>query len=284
MTLVVEDLDAGYGPIHALQDVSLTAGEGEIVALIGSNGAGKSTMLMVISGLVPARRGYVRWRDEPLGELPPQEIITRRVAHVPEGRHVFLSLSVDENLQKGAYRCRDKDSIIHTREKVLSMFPRLKERLSQSAGTLSGGEQQMLAIGRALMSSPKLPLLDEPSMGLAPIIAEKIFDAFAAIAKEGTSILLVKQNLAMAFLVARRAYVLQNGIIVREGSVESLRDDPALHETYLGGAVESNMPQKVAPQTRVTPWRSDLHVHGYSAGPFSDRPFLGIVRLTRANL
>ncbi len=246
MTLVVENVDAGYGPIQALQDVSLTVEEGEIVALIGSNGAGKTTMLMVISGLVPARRGHVRWRDEALDALPPQEIIKRRVAHVPEGRHVFLSLSVDENLQMGAYRRRDKASISRNREKVLAMFPRLTERLSQSAGTLSGGEQQMLAIGRALMSSPELLLLDEPSMGLAPIIAEQIFDVFADIAKEGTSILLVEQNLAMAFLVARRAYVLQNGIIVREGSVESLRGDPVLREAYLGGAVEADMAEDVA--------------------------------------
>ena len=246
MTLVVENVDAGYGPIQALHDVSLTVGEGEIVALIGSNGAGKTTMLMVISGLVPVRRGHVRWSDEALDALPPQEIIARRVAHVPEGRHVFLSLSVDENLHMGAYRRRDKASMVRNREKVLAMFPRLKERLSQSAGTLSGGEQQMLAIGRALMSSPELLLLDEPSMGLAPIIAEQIFDAFADIAKEGTSVLLVEQNLAMAFLVARRAYVLQNGVIVREGSVERLRGDPALREAYLGGAVEADMAQDAA--------------------------------------
>ena len=246
MTLKVENVDAGYGPIQALQDVSLTVGAGEIVALIGSNGAGKTTMLMVISGLVPTRRGHVHWRDEMLDELPPQEIVARRVAHVPEGRHVFHSLSVDENLQMGAYRRRDKASIGRNREKVLAMFPRLKERLSQSAGTLSGGEQQMLAVGRALMNSPELLLLDEPSMGLAPIIAEQIFDVFSDIAKDGTSILLVEQNLGMAFRVARRAYVLQNGVIVREGSVESLRGDPALSEAYLGGAVEADMAQDVA--------------------------------------
>ena len=246
MTLKVENVDAGYGAIQALQDVSLTVGAGEIVALIGSNGAGKTTMLMVISGLVPTRRGLVHWRDEALDELPPQEIVERRVAHVPEGRHVFLSLSVDENLQMGAYRQRDRATVGLNREKVLNLFPRLKERLSQSAGTLSGGEQQMLAIGRALMNSPELLLLDEPSMGLAPIIAEQIFDVFSDIAKDGTSILLVEQNLGMAFQVARRAYVLQNGVIVREGSVESLRGDPALREAYLGGAVEADMAQGVS--------------------------------------
>lgn len=242
MTLKVENLAAGYGPIQALQDVSLSVGRDEIVALIGSNGAGKTTMLRVISGLVRPRRGHVLWQETLLNGLEPHEIVARGVAQVPEGRHVFNGLTVHENLLMGAFCRRNKISVGRNTDRVLSIFPRLAERLGQMAGTLSGGEQQMLAVGRALMSSPELLLLDEPSMGLGPIVAERIFEVISEIAKDGTSILLVEQNLEMAFQVAHRAYALQNGIIVREGSVAELRGDSALRDAYLGGGVKTELP------------------------------------------
>jgi len=235
MLLEAKDLNVYYGAIHALQGVSFTVEEGEIVTLIGANGAGKSTTLKTISGLLRPRVGDVLLRGESLKTMPAQDIVRRGVIHVPEGRKIFAPLTVQENLEMGAFSRKDKDEIRQNLERVFKSFPRLKERLSQLGGTLSGGEQQMLAIGRGLMAQPKVLLLDEPSMGLAPILVEEIFSIIKEINAQGVAILLVEQNALMALSVANRGYVLETGRIVLEGSGQALLQDPQVMKAYLGG-------------------------------------------------
>ena len=235
MLLEAKDLNVYYGAIHALQGVSFTVEEGEIVSLIGANGAGKSTTLKTISGLLRPRVGDVLLRGESLKTMPAQDIVRRGVIHVPEGRKIFAPLTVQENLEMGAFSRKDKDEIRQNLERVFKSFPRLKERLSQLGGTLSGGEQQMLAIGRGLMAQPKVLLLDEPSMGLAPILVEEIFSIIKEINAQGVAILLVEQNALMALSVANRGYVLETGRIVLEGSGQALLQDPQVMKAYLGG-------------------------------------------------
>ena len=235
MLLEAKDLNVYYGAIHALQGVSFTVDEGEIVSLIGANGAGKSTTLKTISGLLRPRVGDVLLRGESLKTMPAQDIVRRGVIHVPEGRKIFAPLTVQENLEMGAFSRKDKAEIRQNLERVFKSFPRLKERLSQLGGTLSGGEQQMLAIGRGLMAQPKVLLLDEPSMGLAPILVEEIFSIIKEINAQGVAILLVEQNALMALSVANRGYVLETGRIVLEGSGQALLQDPQVMKAYLGG-------------------------------------------------
>ena len=235
MLLEAKDLNVYYGAIHALQGVSFSVDEGEIVSLIGANGAGKSTTLKTISGLLRPRVGDVLLRGESLKTMPAQDIVRRGVIHVPEGRKIFAPLTVQENLEMGAFSRKDKDEIRQNLERVFKSFPRLKERLSQLGGTLSGGEQQMLAIGRGLMAQPKVLLLDEPSMGLAPILVEEIFSIIKEINAQGVAILLVEQNALMALSVANRGYVLETGRIVLEGSGQALLQDPQVMKAYLGG-------------------------------------------------
>ena len=224
-----------YGNIEALRDVSLTIGEGETIALIGANGAGKSTILMSISGVVPPRSGEILFQGTPLGALSPERIVALGISHVPEGRRIFPRLSVMENLEMGAFLRRDKDGIKKDLAHIFELFPVLAERRHQQGGTLSGGEQQMLAISRALMARPRLLLLDEPSLGLAPIYVRLIFDIIQKICAEaGTTIFLVEQNAHMALKVAHRGYVLENGRIVLEGSAEALREDEGIRTAYLG--------------------------------------------------
>jgi len=232
--LEVNDLHTYYGAIHALKGISLYVDEGEIVTLIGANGAGKSTLLNTICGILQPRSGTVYLEDEPIHELPPHEIVARGVAQAPEGRRVFGRLNVTENLEMGAFARTDKNSIKHDMERVFILFPRLKERAKQIAGTLSGGEQQMLAIGRSLMANPRVFLLDEPSMGLAPILVEAIFDTIREINSQGTTILLVEQNALMALSVAQRGYVLETGSIVLQDSAEALRENEMVRKAYLG--------------------------------------------------
>jgi branched-chain amino acid transport system ATP-binding protein len=234
--LEVDNVHAYYDNIHALKGVSLTVDEGEIVTLIGANGAGKSTTLITISGLLEPRAGSITLRDQDLGELSAHEIVKLGVAHVPEGRRIFSRLTVAENLDMGAYIREDRDGIRQDLDLVFQLFPRLKERRSQVAGTLSGGEQQMLAIGRALMTHPRLMLLDEPSMGLAPILVEQIFDTIKELNQQGATILLVEQNARMALSIASRGYVLQTGSIVLEGSAAQLKADENVRKIYLGEA------------------------------------------------
>jgi branched-chain amino acid transport system ATP-binding protein len=235
MLLEAKDLNVYYGAIHALQGVSFTVEEGEIVTLIGANSAGKSTTLKTISGLLRPRVGDVLLRGESLKTMPAQDIVRRGVIHVPEGRKIFAPLTVQENLEMGAFSRKDKDEIRQNLERVFKSFPRLKERLSQLGGTLSGGEQQMLAIGRGLMAQPKVLLLDEPSMGLAPILVEEIFSIIKEINAQGVAILLVEQNALMALSVANRGYVLETGRIVLEGTGQALLQDPQVMKAYLGG-------------------------------------------------
>lgn len=235
MLLQVEDLDVFYGAIHALQGVSFHVDEGEIVTLIGANGAGKSTTLNTISGLLRARAGSIQFQGQDISMVPPSQIVRRGIVQVPEGRKIFAPLTVLENLEMGAYARKDKAEIAASMERVFHSFPRLKERLGQLGGTLSGGEQQMLAMARGLMAHPTLLLLDEPSMGLAPILVEEIFRIIQEINQEGTSILLVEQNAYMALSVAHRGYVLETGRIVLEGSARELRDNPQVKAAYLGG-------------------------------------------------
>jgi len=232
--LEVTDLHTYYGNIHALQGVSLTVEQGEIVTLIGANGAGKTTTLNSISGIVAPRSGQVTLEGENLTHIPPHEIVTRGVVQVPEGRRTFARLTVDENLQMGGFSVRDKAKVRNGMERAYTMFPRLRERRRQIAGTLSGGEQQMLAMSRALMSEPRVLLLDEPSMGLAPNLVDSIFDTIRAIHAEGTSILLVEQNANMALEVAARGYILQTGTVVLADSSEALRDNEEVKRAYLG--------------------------------------------------
>ncbi len=233
--LELVDLHVYYGNIHALKGVSLHVEAGEIVALLGANGAGKSTTLKTVSGLLRPRSGSVRLEGEDLTRTPPHRIVERGVVQVPEGRRVFGQLTVLENLEMGAFTRTDPQGVREDLERVFSLFPRLKERAGQVAGTLSGGEQQMLAIGRALMARPRALLMDEPSMGLAPLLVEQIFDAIQEINRQGTTILLVEQNAYMALQVAHRGYVLQTGEVVLSGPAEQLRENPEVKRAYLGG-------------------------------------------------
>ncbi len=235
MLLEAKDLNVYYGAIHALQGVSFTVDEGEIVSLIGANGAGKSTTLKTISGLLRPRVGDVLLRGESLKTMPAQDIVRRGVIHVPEGRKIFAPLTVQENLEMGAFTRNDQAEIRQSMERVFQSFPRLKERLGQFGGTLSGGEQQMLAIGRGMMARPKVLLLDEPSMGLAPILVEEIFSIIKEINSQGVAILLVEQNALMALSVANRGYVLETGRIVLEGTGQELLQNPQVMKAYLGG-------------------------------------------------
>jgi branched-chain amino acid transport system ATP-binding protein len=232
--LEVRDIHTYYGNIHAIKGISLTVEQGEIVTLIGGNGAGKTTTLRTISGLHKPRQGSVILEGEDLVHYKAHEIVNKRVAMVPEGRGIFARLSVAENLDLGAYSRNDQKGIAEDLERVFSIFPRLKERRKQVAGTLSGGEQQMLAIGRALMAHPRLILMDEPSMGLAPILVEGIFDTIQAINREGTTVLLVEQNALMALSIAHRGYVLQTGQIVLQDSAANLQKNEMVQKAYLG--------------------------------------------------
>ena len=232
--LEVEGLEVQYGAIQALRGISLEVHDGEIVTLIGANGAGKSTMLNTVSGLLRPHGGRVRLDGEDLVAVPPHEIVRRGVVQVPEGRRIFGRLTVLENLEMGAYTQTDPAAVREGVARTFTLFPRLRERAAQVAGTLSGGEQQMLAIGRALMARPKILLLDEPSMGLAPILVEQIFDAVRDINRQGTTILLVEQNAYMALGVATRGYVLQTGAIVLAGASADLAANPEVKRAYLG--------------------------------------------------
>ena len=232
--LVVENIHTYYGHIHALKNVSLAVEKGEIVTLIGGNGAGKSTTLNTISGLLRPRQGSVRFEGEELTKFPPHEIVGKGVVQVPEGRRIFGRLTVLENLEMGAFSVNNPKLIHANLKKVFSLFPRLEERSRQVAGTLSGGEQQMLATGRALMSNPRVLLLDEPSMGLAPVLVDSIFDTIRQLHEGGTTILLVEQNARMALQVADRGYVLQTGAILLSDSAESLRQNEMVRQAYLG--------------------------------------------------
>ena len=231
--LELEDVHTFYGNIEALKGVSITVEEGEIVTLIGSNGAGKSTTLRSISGLTPPRQGSVRFDGEEISETAPQDIVRLGISQSPEGRHCFQRMTVSENLDLGAFLRRDAD-IDADRDRVFELFPRLKERERQKAGTMSGGEQQMLAIGRALMAQPKLLLLDEPSMGIAPILVERIYETIAEINRQGTTILLVEQNANFALDVSKRGYVLETGKVVMSDESASLRTNPEVMKAYLG--------------------------------------------------
>jgi branched-chain amino acid transport system ATP-binding protein len=233
--LEVRDLHVYYGEIHALKGVSFSVAKGEIVTLLGNNGAGKTTTLRALSGLLAPRTGDVRLDEASLLSIPPHDIVQKGITHVPEGRRIFNRLSVTENLEMGAYTRSDR-AIGEDLEQVFAVFPRLKERRVQVAGTLSGGEQQMLAIGRALMARPRLLLLDEPSMGLAPVLVEQIFETVLTINKQGVTILLVEQNAAMALSIAGRGYVLETGRIALEGRAADLADNPEVRRAYLGEA------------------------------------------------
>lgn len=233
--LVLQDVNVYYGAIHALKGISLEVNEGEIVTLIGSNGAGKSTSLKTISGLLRPKQGKLSFNGTDITTVPPQTIVAKGISQVPEGRRVFANMTVTENLDLGAYLRKDKAAIRKDMQYVYELFPRLNERKSQLSGTLSGGEQQMLAMGRALMSRPKLLLLDEPSMGLAPILVKQIFTIIKEINKKGTTILLVEQNAHMALSIAHRAYVLETGRIVLSGAAKDLAESEEVRKAYLGG-------------------------------------------------
>ena len=231
--LALERLEVYYGEIHALKGVSLEVREREIVALLGNNGAGKTTTLKTISGLLAPRQGRVTFEDAPLTGVAPHTIVARGIAHVPEGRRIFNRLTVRENLLMGAYLRHDA-GVTTDLDRVFALFPRLHERITQVAGTLSGGEQQMLAIGRALMARPKVLLLDEPSMGLAPVLVEQIFETIAEVNRQGTTILLVEQNAAMALSIADRGYVLETGAVVLADTAANLSDNTDVRRHYLG--------------------------------------------------
>ncbi|RFU62732.1 ABC transporter ATP-binding protein [Bacillus sp. V59.32b] len=233
--LKVEGINVFYGNIQAIRDVSLEINQGEIVTLIGANGAGKSTLLKTISGLIKPKQGQILYEGKPIGGKAAQTIVKQGISHVPEGRRVFANMTVEENLQLGAYLRKDKAGIKQDLDKVYELFPRLLERLKQQAGTLSGGEQQMLAMGRALMAKPKLLLLDEPSMGLAPLLVKTIFRIIEEINKTGTTILLVEQNANLALSIANRAYVVETGRIVLSGDAEELTSSEQVKMAYLGG-------------------------------------------------
>ena len=231
--LKVYNANVYYGKIHAIKDVSFEVNQGEIVSLIGANGAGKSTILRTISGLLRSRTGVISFMGENIGAMSAHRIVQKGLVQVPEGRHIFLQMSVMENLEMGAFTLKKPDP--ETLDTVFARFPRLKERRKQIAGTLSGGEQQMLAMGRALMSHPKLIMLDEPSMGLAPILVKEIFDIISELHASGTTILLVEQNADMALKIADRAYILETGRIVLTGTGKELADSPEVRKAYLGG-------------------------------------------------
>ncbi len=231
--LEVDDIETYYGHIQALKGISLEVEEGECVTLIGSNGAGKSTTLRSISGLTPARTGEIRFRGRDIARMPPQDIVQLGISQSPEGRKCFPRMSVRENLDMGAYLRRDKETD-QDLDRIFDLFPRLKEREKQKAGTMSGGEQQMLAIGRALMARPKILLLDEPSMGIAPILVERIYETIAEINQQGTTILLVEQNANFALGVSRRGYVLETGKVALTNESAKLREDPEVQRAYLG--------------------------------------------------
>jgi len=233
--LSIKNLNVYYGAIHAVKDLDLEVGDGEIVTLIGSNGAGKSTTLHTISGLIKPRTGSIQYKGTEIVGIPAHKLVGQGLVQVPEGRHVFAEMTVMENLDMGAYLRKDKDEVARDKEKVFLKFPRLKERVGQMAGTLSGGEQQMLAMGRALMSRPQLLLLDEPSMGLAPLLVREIFSIIKEINDEGTTVLLVEQNANMALSIADRAYVLETGRVVLSGSAAELAASEAVQKAYLGG-------------------------------------------------
>lgn len=233
--LEMKDVNVFYGNIHAIQNVNLTVNQGETVTLIGANGAGKSTTLRTISGLLKPKSGEIFFEGQPIGGRKAQDIVKAGISQVPEGRRIFANMTVQENLELGAYTRTDSDGIAADLERVFGRFPRLKERLQQEAGTLSGGEQQMLAMGRALMSRPKLLLLDEPSMGLAPILIKEIFSIISDINAAGTTILLVEQNANMALKVAHRAYVLETGRVTVSGDADELASSEAIRKAYLGG-------------------------------------------------
>lgn len=233
--LTVKNLNVYYGAIHAVKDLNLEVGDGQIVTLIGSNGAGKSTTMHTISGLLKPKTGSILYQGEEIVGVPAHKLVGRGLVQVPEGRHVFSNMTVMENLDMGAYLRSDKDGIRQDKDRVFDKFPRLKERVGQLAGTLSGGEQQMLAMGRALMSRPKLLLLDEPSMGLAPLLVKEIFSIIKEINKEGVTVLLVEQNANMALSIADRAYVLETGRIVLSGTAAELAASEAVQKAYLGG-------------------------------------------------
>ena len=232
--LKVDNINVYYGAIHAIKGISFVVNEGEIVTLIGANGAGKSTTLQTVSGLLNSRTGSIEFNGENLAKIPPHIVVRKGLAQVPEGRRIFQQMSVEENLEMGAYT-RDKSELEGDLEMVYKQFPRLLERRRQIAGTLSGGEQQMLAIGRALMSHPKLLMLDEPSMGLAPILVEQIFDIIRQLNEAGTTILLVEQNAQMALSVAHRAYVMETGKITLSGTGKELAESDQVRKAYLGG-------------------------------------------------
>jgi branched-chain amino acid transport system ATP-binding protein len=234
--LELEDLRAGYGNIEALHGISLSVGEGEIVTLIGANGAGKTTTLMTISGCVRARTGAIRFRGRDISGLPPHEIVALGLVQSPEGRKIFPRLSVAENLEMGAFTRRDPDGIAADQNRVFELFPILGERRRQPGGTLSGGEQQMLAIARALMARPRLLLLDEPSLGLAPLVVSRIFEVIRELNREGATILLVEQNARMALKAAHRGYVLETGTIAMADAADKLLADPRVRSAYLGDA------------------------------------------------
>lgn len=236
MLLKVDELHVSYGAIRALQGISFSIEQGEIVTLIGANGAGKSTTLRTISGLLRPIHGSILFKGTSITRVPAERIVRLGISQVPEGRQIFSRLTVRENLEMGAFTRRDKGEIADSMERVFTSFPRLKERLKQHGGTLSGGEQQMLAMGRGLMSRPELLLLDEPSMGLAPILVEEIFAIISRINAEGTSILLVEQNAAMALSVANRGYVLETGHVALSGTAAELLANPQVQAAYLGEA------------------------------------------------
>jgi branched-chain amino acid transport system ATP-binding protein len=233
--LEVSDLHVYYGEIHALKGISFRVAQGEIVTLLGNNGAGKTTTLRTLSGLLTPRQGDVRFEGTSLLGIPAHDVVLKGITHVPEGRRIFNRLSVVDNLEMGAYTRADS-AVAEDMEHVFSIFPRLKERRTQVAGTLSGGEQQMLAIGRALMARPRLLLLDEPSMGLAPVLVEQIFETVLTINRQGVTILLVEQNAAMALSIAERGYVLETGRLPLEGAARELADNPEVRRAYLGEA------------------------------------------------
>ena len=232
--LQVTDLKVNYGVIQAIKGVSFEVNEGEVIALIGANGAGKTTILHTVTGLIAPKSGKIEFEGKDITKMPAHKIVTLGMAHVPEGRRVFADLSVYENLLMGAFTRKDKDEIAKTLEMVYKRFPRLEERKKQMAGTLSGGEQQMLAMGRALMSKPKIILMDEPSMGLSPIFVNEIFDIIKAVSASGTTVLLVEQNAKKALSIADRAYVLETGNIILEGDAKVLMNDERVKKAYLG--------------------------------------------------
>lgn len=233
--LKVDNIDVYYGAIHAIKGISIEVPKGEIVTLVGSNGAGKSTTLRTISGLMKPKNGTILFEDKNIGGVPAHKIVGMGLCQVPEGRHVFANMSVMENLELGAYLRNDKDGIARDLEDVFKKFPRLLERKDQISGTLSGGEQQMLAMGRALMSRPRLLLLDEPSMGLAPLLVKEIFNIIKEINESGTTVLLVEQNANMALSIADKAYVLETGRIALAGTAQELASSEAVRKAYLGG-------------------------------------------------